>query len=420
MTTKPNLDVLIVGAGPVGLYGALSLTRRGADVRIIDREWRTGAHSYALALHPSSLRLLEDVGLREHVLSRARRIRNVEIFDGAELRVEIPLSMVGEDFAFVSVLRQDVLEAALEEALNKAGVRVQWNHEASLVRQSDEGVEVRIDRLDGESRGYGVEHGEKVVAKTRSYDAGFVIGADGHESDVRQMLNIQFREIRPAQHFAVFEFKTDADLGDSLRIIFSDGLTSVVWPMPDGNCRWSFQLPHTSHGAIRRAKDRYVTEQADAVSAMLDQDDLRRLLGERAPWFQGSIDGIKWQKIVRFENRLVDSFGSGRVWLAGDAAHLTAPGGVQSMNVGLREAESLSRTIIDVIKGRADFDVLKEYGASSLNEWQLLHGLRPIDPEPVDSWLAAHIQGLLPSIPLSGRALQAAFAVAVGHHAHVA
>jgi 2-polyprenyl-6-methoxyphenol hydroxylase-like FAD-dependent oxidoreductase len=420
MTTKPNLDVLIVGAGPVGLYAALSLTRRGADVRIIDREWRTGAHSYALALHPSSLRLLEEVGLREQVLSRARRIRSVEIFDGAERRVEIPLNMVGEDFAFVSVLRQDLLETTLEEALKNDGVRVKWNHEASLVRQGEDYVEVRIDRLEGESRGYGVEHGEKVVAKSRSYKSSFVIGADGHESDVRQMLNIPFREIRPAQHFAVFEFKTDADLGDALRIIFHDDLTSVVWPMPDGHCRWSFQLPHTSHGAIRRSKDRYVTEQADAVSAMLDQDDLRRLLTERAPWFLGSIDGVKWQKIVRFENRLVDSFGQGRVWLAGDSGHLTAPGGVQSMNVGLREAELLSRMMSDVIKNRAGAGILADYGTSSLKEWQVLHGILPLDPEPADAWLAAHISSLLPSIPLSGRALQRALAIAIGNHAHVA
>jgi 2-polyprenyl-6-methoxyphenol hydroxylase-like FAD-dependent oxidoreductase len=411
MSEKSNNDVLVVGAGPVGLFSALALTRRGVDVRIIDREWRTGAHSYALALHPTTLRLMERVGLRESVLDRAHRVRTIAIYDGAQRKHEIPITAVGEEFAFLSVLRQDALESVLEEALREAGVRVKWNHEASLIREVADAVEVRVDRLEGESRGYGVEHGEKVVARTQMLKPAFVIGADGHESDVRQSLQIGYQDLGGAKHFAVFEFQTDAESGDEVRIVLHKGTSSILWPMADGFCRWSFEVPHTEYGALRRSKDRYVTESPDAVSATLQESDLRTLLRERAPWFEGSIESISWRKIVRFERRLADAFGRGRVWLAGDSAHMALPGGVQSMNVGLREAWLLTDLMTQIVRGAADLNVLAEYDEERRHEWRRLFDLDRPELHVANAWIESHLKELLPTIPLSGKSLEVALAL---------
>ena len=90
MKGKHETEVLIVGAGPVGLFTALLLAEHGVRVQIVDEQWRTGAHSYALALHPHSLKLLEQVGLAAAVLEHGYRVRSVALSDGAERRGDLP------------------------------------------------------------------------------------------------------------------------------------------------------------------------------------------------------------------------------------------------------------------------------------------------------------------------------------------
>lgn len=409
MFNKTSSDVLVVGAGPVGLFAALACAKKGLNVRIIDREWRTGTHSYALALHPRSIELLEEAGAREAVLDQARRIRRIALADGDGVRTTIPLASLGDDFAFISVVRQDDLERVLEDELRGSGVRVMWQHEASLVRETSKGVDVRVDRLEVESRGYGIEHAEKVVTRTQTMESGFVIGADGYNSDVRQSLGIAYDDLGEARQFVVFEVKTDADLDDTMTVVLHDGLTSVLWPMLDGFCRWSFEIDDEDIHAQRRQKDRYVTEDPDPASAAFGADELARLISERAPWFTGDIESIAWRKVVRFDRRLAASFGAGRVWLAGDAAHMTGPGGVQSMNVGLQEGARLAELIDGVQRDQADPSTVGVYDEERRTEWRRLLGVDPLVASPgADPWLAANIQALLPSLPLSGRSLKAA------------
>ena len=80
MFGKKKPEVLVVGAGPVGLFTAPQLARRGIRVEIIDKDWRTGAHSYALALHPSSLRLFQDVGLLGEILDESYLVKTIGIY----------------------------------------------------------------------------------------------------------------------------------------------------------------------------------------------------------------------------------------------------------------------------------------------------------------------------------------------------
>ena len=95
MFGRKKPEVLVVGAGPVGLFTALSLARRGVPVQIVDKEWRTAAHAYALALHAGSLRLLKDLGLLDAVLEQAYPVRSIGLYDGAERRAELgPLDVV--------------------------------------------------------------------------------------------------------------------------------------------------------------------------------------------------------------------------------------------------------------------------------------------------------------------------------------
>jgi 2-polyprenyl-6-methoxyphenol hydroxylase-like FAD-dependent oxidoreductase len=400
-------QVLVIGAGPVGLFAALELARRGVAVEIVDREWRTGAHSYALALHANSLELLNEAGLADPILKQGRIVRTIGFYEDAERKAEMHLTQLEEPYPCIAVLRQDVLEAALEEALKKQGVRVQWNHEASRIVPNGDGVLVVLDRLEKESGGYAVSHTERAIAKTYRRDISYVIGADGHKSRVRSALGIEFPEFGSASYFAVFEFKTDEDLGEEMRVVLTEDTTNVVWPLPGGYCRWSFEMKNTSPAEVERRKDRLMVEVAGGGFPALNQDELRQLLAERAPWWKGNIEQIVWRMMVRFEKRLAGSFGAGRAWLTGDAGHLTGPVGVQSMNVGLREANDVAGLLSDVLDGAGASDRLDAYGRNRVQEWRRLLGLEGELKATVTAspWIRSRAKRILPCIPASGKNL---------------
>ena len=108
--------------------------------------------------------------------------------------------------------------------------------------------------------------------------------------------------------------------------------------------------------------------------------------------------------VVRFERRLAATFGSHHIWLAGDAAHLAGPVGVQSMNIGLREAVDLAGTMHDLLRDGASQEQLNDYNAKRLAEWRLMLGsggsLKP--KEKTDPWVSGIADRLLPCLPASG------------------
>lgn len=409
MFGKTSPEVLVVGAGPVGLFAALTLAKQGIRIAIVDREWRTGAHSYALALHPQSLRLLKELEVLEDVLHRALPLRTIGIYDRATRRAE--LQMAGADDAAwpVVVMRQDVLEHVLEQALERAGVKVLWNHAVSrLIPQQDCAV-ATIDTLVKESVGYAVARTEWLVAKSKDLQVRFVIGADGHQSLVRRALGLSFPDVGAAQHFAVFEFQSDADLSDEMRLTFTDRTTNVVWPLPERRCRWSLQLVDDQAPTDSRTKHRIPVDIGGARYPRLDEDRLRALIADRAPWFTGQIEQIHWRMMVRFEQRLAPAFGHESVWLAGDAGHLTGPAGMQSMNVGLREAKQLSDILISVLREQGSVEPLQDYNRQRVAEWRGLLGLDGglVPQADTDPWIRQHSPQLLPCLPASGPDLAA-------------
>jgi 2-polyprenyl-6-methoxyphenol hydroxylase-like FAD-dependent oxidoreductase len=295
-------------------------------------------------------------------------------------------------------------EQVLEESLQHYGVQVQWNHALSQLVSHDDRVTVTVDELVKESVGYAVAHSEWLVAKTTELEVPFVIGADGHRSRVRRELRIDFPEVGPQQHFAVFEFQTDADLKDQLHLVVANGTSNVVWPLPGGFCRWSFELPEFTAALEARQKARVAVQLGGAEYPVLEESQLRKLLAERAPWFPGSVGQINWRMIVRFERRLASAFGRQRVWLAGDSGHVTGPAGVQSMNVGLREAQDLVAILTGILRDRQPLAQLDQYNRDRLTEWRALLGLEGglHATDAPDPWLREHLARVLPCLPASG------------------
>jgi len=419
---RSHPEVLVVGAGPVGLFTALSLAKRGVHVEVVDTGVWASTHSYALALHPQTLELLEGTGFAEDTFNQVYPVRQVGFFDAAGRRGELQLcEEPGSGWPFMAVVRQDALETLLEKELKKFGVDVLWRHEAASFKVERDHVSTVINRFEKESRGYAVAHTEWVVADSQTLAVPYVVGADGHNSRVRRALNLDFPEVGPAAYFAVFEFKSDINLQHEMRIVLTDDATSVLWPLPGGYVRWSFQLPgYTDQDAevlkdklfaagfgyfpTKRLKDRSIQSGAGEMP-LLEAEHLKQLLAQRAPWFHGSVGDFSWRTIVRFERRQASAFGQGRMWLAGDAAHVTMPAGVQSMNLGLFEGHDLALALSRILtaRGSAAKD-LKDYNDHWMAEWNRLHGKDSgLRARPgADPWISANLDRLLPCIPAHG------------------
>jgi 2-polyprenyl-6-methoxyphenol hydroxylase-like FAD-dependent oxidoreductase len=383
VSPKHETDVLVVGAGPVGQITALRLASRGVKVTILDKHWRVGAHSYALALHSDSLALLDELGVLPEVLAEGHRIDKIGFYEGDSRRCELDLAQLDAKYPFVLVVPQSLLETALEKRLLETKVKVLWNHRLEELIESD--LTAEIAKLDRVASGYPIAQMEWVVVKTFSARSSFVVGADGYHSIIRERLGIKLKSVAPPLVFSVFEVETGHDLGNEVRVILDEDATSVLWPMENNRCRWSFQ--------IRDPKTHEPT-----------RDYLNTHIKQRAPWAEEIGGTIHWSSAVIFAKRLAESFGRGKIWLAGDSAHLTSPVGVHSMNAGLAEGSDLASRLSEILGGKASEDSLDEYAGTHLGRWRFLLGIDGhLEPaNGTDDWVVSRASRIMSSTPATG------------------
>ena len=383
MLGKRETEVVVVGAGPVGLLAAISLKTAGVDVHVYDAGQRTAAHSYALVLHPATLRLLDRFGLASSCTDAGRVVTRLSVYEGAERSGELDFARLSGPHAHVVVLPQAHLESILEAALEQSGVKVHWDHRVQGLEPTSEGVKLTVARLDKVSTGYPIAHTEVVVDKLLEIGAGYVLAADGYDSFVRRRLGIVYADQGRGQLYSVFQFAAQGDVPADGRLMVQKDRVGGYWPLPEGRCRFSFPI-------------------AQAEEHRPDAARLTELLASSAPWFRGEVSGIEWTALGLFERKLATAFGEGRVWMAGDAGHLTGPLGGQSMNVGLREADDLASRLVRVLRPGAPMGLLDDYNASRTAEWRLLFG--------AEAAYGSRRALLLPCLPASGGDLKALLA----------
>ena len=397
-------EVLVAGAGPVGMVAALYLAEGGIHTRVIDQESGTAGHSYACALHPHTLRVLDGLGLAEQAISLGWRINAVVFYSGGARRAELKLNELTADFPFVLVLEQARLEQMLAEKLAQRGISVEWHHRLADLAMDSGGVTATIEKLAPTAKGYIVPEFELSVQKAAQTRTAFVVGADGHNSLVRTKLNIPFDEAGERELFAVYEVESDGGFDHEMKIVLDRGSASVMWPFAKDRCRWSFQLLPADAPTEFPEKDRTHFVVTDAAGEGDSRHQVQRLVRERAPWFQGNIREVDWRTIVQFEHRLAGRFGQDRCWLAGDAAHQTGPEGMQSMNAGIREATDLAIVLRRILREQGSLDLLPAYGARHRREWRDLLGLNggPRLLNTASGWVRGNCARVAACLPASG------------------
>ncbi len=393
-------DVLVVGAGPVGMFTALSIARAGLTVEVIDEQSRPAGHSYAVGLHPASVLLLDQLGVLERLLPHGQRIHSVVLTgEAGEMERRVPLEGLTGGRSFGFAVSQARLEEALQAALRQRRVKVRWNHRLADLDPGQDPPAAKVERLGREGSGYGYAVNVTVVDRRRALRPRFVVGADGHRSTVAARLGIAAEERRPAQVFAAFEVELGDDVpGDELQILLGRHTVDAVWPLPGGWFRCTFELRDPHVVSPERFKDRAVWSMATPELSAL----LARLMAERAPWLPKPRK-VGWSAVTRFERRLAPSWGRGRTWLVGDAAHLASPLGSHSLNRGFREADALSASIAAIRGGGAGDAALSAWAERSRAEWEWMLAAQATS---LDVWLAPYAEALLPALPATGPALR--------------
>ena len=387
MFHHPDPEVLVVGAGPVGLVAALFLQEQGVRVEIVDMHQRTTPHSYALAIHPRTLRALDEAGLSGGLLGAGRTLTKVAFYDGSQQRAEIDYSALTSRHPYLLVLRQSELERAAEDALRQKKGKVLWSHRLESIGVGEGKVRADVAKLDQVGTGYAVARSEWVVAHRETARPSFVIGADGYDSTVRRLAGIEMTGHGAPQVFSVYEIEAAGDLPSEVRVILDPDATSVYWPLEAGRCRWGFEIKDASEHAPTMER-------------------LGQLLAARAPWWTARPTEIYWSTLGLFESRLARSFGAGSVWLAGDAAHQAAPVGVHSMNSGLVEARELATCMSRILRGGGSVALLEAFAASNREAWQALLGGGDVRALPgADPWVAQNAARICSCIPASGEDL---------------
>ena len=404
---EAQTEVLVVGAGPVGLFTALCLSEAGIEARVIDREERTAARSYACALHPQSLSALARLGLADTLIVQGRKVEKIAFYEGTTRQAEINLAKAGGEFPFLLILPQASFERALEDALTqRTGHPVSWHHRLNAFNTVGDSLQTEIEELEGTSTGYIVPHWETVVRRRAEVRAQFLLGADGHNSLVRQRLGTDLERVGERQFFAAYEFETDQAGYDEVRVVLDEQTTNVLWPLPGNKCRWTFQLIR-SEVAEMPEKERRAFRVAETAVDEKIRDYVEAVAHKRAPWFNLGVKEITWCTEVVFEPRMAREFGRNRTWLLGDAAHQAGPVGVHSMNAGFLEGQAMAGALHKIVRERGSLSVLDVWHKEQQARWRQLIGLTGgLKPKPAaSSWVKNRAPRLLSCLPGTEKAL---------------
>lgn len=335
---KSSCPVLIVGAGPTGLMMACQLSRFGVDFRIIDKKEGTTKLSKALGVQARTMEIYEQLGVVEEALAQGIPAEAMQIMIKGKLAQEIPLSRMGEGltaYPYMFVLEQSKNEELLNAYLQKNGHEVEWAKEMVEFEQTDQMGKVIVQAQNGEQ--------EEIRAD-------WVIAADGGSSPLRHALRMEFK-------------------GDTYENIFY-----VV----DTDIEWEFE-----------AKKLYANLAKSSFAAFfpIKGDKRYRIVGILPEEFEneedvsfGDIkDTIKkthqiklefgqthWFSVYKVHHRCINNFRNGRVFFAGDSAHVHSPAGGQGMNTGLQDAYNLAWKMAWVIQNKAPLAILDSYNEERL------------------------------------------------------
>ncbi len=387
-------EVLIIGAGPTGLFVAAELARHGITPVIIDKDVTPHKQTRATGIQPAVLEAFHRAGIAGPFLEEAVRVKGLRVLDSTlnEAFVSIPEDM-DTIFPFTGSMPQWRTEEILNAHLESLGLKVLRGVAAKDIRFTETGAEVTCERET---------EGTFVIATD------YLIGAGGAHSPVRGALQEHLEGITyPLRYLVADVIAHPLPHGDNLLpvIISQKGLVMPV-ELPGGRTLLITDLPED-----------------DLTSAPLSLDDVRRVLAFHLD-VPLEISDLRWASVYRIHRRMAPKFAVGRCFLAGDAAHICSPFGGEGMNAGLLDAASLAWQLAAVLRRGGKQILLDAYeterqqaaaqileSSEAMQEFyyamvEMVHeGEQPVAPEPDSERRpkSPHMLDLnLPESPLHG------------------
>ncbi|MDJ0409336.1 FAD-dependent oxidoreductase [Rhodococcoides fascians] len=317
-------DLIVVGAGPAGCMLAGELARAGRSVTVLEKHDAPSPLSRAFGVHARTLEILDSRGLAADLLETGVHASGLKLWDGLSL----DLGVLPSKFPYLLVTPQINVDSRLEEYARASGARILRGVTVTGVEQDADGVVVRGRAADGSAQ---------------EWTASYAAGADGVHSIVRTSLDLDF----PGKELLRSIMLADVRLTDP-----PNGLINIG----AGKDCFAFVAPFGDGWFRVIAWDRYdMADAAVPIDATRLRDLVCRAIGTDYGWTD-----VRWSTRFSCDERQVRHYRVGRVFLAGDAAHVHSPAGGQGMNTGIQDAMNLGWKLAAVLGG-ADQKILDTY-----------------------------------------------------------
>ncbi|MET8948602.1 FAD-dependent monooxygenase [Streptomyces sp. NPDC004542] len=300
-------EIAIVGGGPTGLALAVTLASAGVDFVVLDRLAEGANTSRAAVVHARTLEVLDELGASEELVARGLQVTRFAVRDGSRRLLTVPFEALPTPHPYTLMVPQYETESVLLARLRALGGDVHRPYEVTSVVQGEDGVTL-------------------TMSTGETLRAAYAVGADGMHSVVREAAGIGFTGDSYAESFVLADVVMDWLPGPAeVSLTFGTTGLTVVAPLPAGHYR--------------------VVATVDEAPTAPDLAFVQHLLDERAPG-RARVTGLVWSSRFRVHHRVAERYRSGRLFLAGDAAHVHSPAGGQGMNTGIQDAHALGRAFV--------------------------------------------------------------------------
>ncbi len=335
-------DVVIVGAGPVGLTLALSLAQQGINVILLDDNNQVGVGSRAICFAKRTLEIFDKLGVAKPMIEKGVQWNVGRIFfQEKEIdRFDLSPEKLSKYPAFINLQQYYIEQYLIEAVLENKNIEVRWSN--------------KVIELQHDTSANGTSYSNLIKIETPegnySLSTKYLIACDGSRSTIRTLMNLEMVGNRFEERFLIADFVMEADFPSERWFWFdppfAPGQSILLHKQPDNLWRLDFKLGKNA--------DNSLTEDKEFL-----RKKIKSVVGERP--FE-----LDWTSIYSFSSKMLERFVHGRVIFVGDAAHVVSPFGARGANSGVQDADNLAWKLAKILKNEAPEALLETYNAERI------------------------------------------------------